>query len=298
MNSIFILGITGRSGTNYLSSILKNHPDCNSAKLGAEDFLIYGLDVANEYVNKVSGKWNNKWKKNANKYGIEFKKDFKHEIGNGIINFTKNQTHHSVQILKTPSTININYFFDFFPKSKLIILLRDGKSVVESGVKSNFWNYQRGFLIWNNSAERILNFQKKNKAQANQFLIVKYENLIISFENEVKRILNFCDLDITKYNFSAENNITLFGTSTKNINNEDDFKWEKKEKPKNFNPLSRANNWKKIKHIRFNYTCGKNAKKLGYELKYSKKNIIYYFINLLYYFIYFYEKVKLKIKPI
>ena len=298
MNSIFILGITGRSGTNYLSSILKNHQNTKGFHIGGEDFLIYGTDTLDNYVKKISDKWNFRIKNDKEKYS-NLQKKIKQSIGDGILNFVSNKKNNDIKyIAKTPSTVNISKFFDFFPNSKLIILVRDGRAVVESGVKSKFWNYEKGFLIWNKSAERILNFQEKNKAKANQFLIVKYENLISSLEDEAKKILAFCDLEINKYNFSEIDNIKLLGTSVNDKKNNDDFKWKKKEKPKNFNPLNRAKNWKKIKHIRYNAVCGKNAKKLKYELKHEKKNIFLSFINLLYNFIYFYEKIKYRIKPI
>ena len=54
---IFILGMMRRSGTNYLSDLLLQHPDCVSAAPVHEDHLVQRAGHLRRYVDAVSGSW-------------------------------------------------------------------------------------------------------------------------------------------------------------------------------------------------------------------------------------------------
>ncbi len=292
MNPIFIVGITGRSGTNYLSRLLQTHPDCNVSSLNAEDFIIYGLDDLVKFSDKISNKWKKEWK-----YPKDTQDRLNKSLGDGMSMFLENNTHSKCIVSKTPSTLNIDKFFDFFSEAKLIIIIRDAKSVVESGVKSDFWNYEMGFHIWNASAKRIHRFIEEQNSFSERFLLVKYEDLITSLNDEMVRILNFCSLSAEKFNMQEAANIKLLGTSLAN-QKDNKFVWKVIEDKSNFNPLNRSQNWKKILHYRYNKKCGVNAQKFGYTIEYSQKGFRYYFTNLIWDLKYFYVKLKYAFKPI
>jgi len=292
MSLIFILGITGRSGTNYLYNLLLTHPDCEGSSLMAEDFIIYGLDQLDKYTNKVASKWKKEWN-----YNPKMQSKLKKSLGKGIEGFLKNTSTSKCIVSKTPSTLNIDRFFDFFQEAKLIIIIRDGKNVVESGVKSNFWNYEMGFHIWDKSAKRILNFLKNNKPFSDRILLVKYENLINSLSEEMARVLDYCELDFDKYNMNKAKHTKILGSSTVKTK-EKEFVWKVIPEKSNFNPLNRSLHWNKTLHYRYNRKCGDSTQKFGYSTKHPKKGITYYLINLIWDVKYFYIIIKNKIKPI
>lgn len=99
MDPVFIVGITGRSGTNYLHSLLRSHPDCEVSSLMGEDFTIYGLDKLEKYTNKVSSKWKKEWN-----YDPEMQSKLNKSLGNGITGFLKNTKTNMCIVSKTPST--------------------------------------------------------------------------------------------------------------------------------------------------------------------------------------------------
>lgn len=198
---------------------------------------------------------------------------------------------------QNPFNVNIDKFFNFFPRAKLIIIIRDGKNVVESGVKSNFWNYEMGFNIWNTSAIRIHNFINKNNLLSDRFLLVKYEDLINSLSEEMVRVLGFCNLAFEKYDMKEAKNTKILGSSTVNTKNKE-FVWEVVTDKRDFNPLNRSQHWNKTLHYRFNRKCGDNSRKFGYSIEYSKKGLSYYLINLIWDIKYFYVKFKIKFNPI
>jgi hypothetical protein len=292
MSPVFILGITGRSGTNYLYNLLQIHPDCEGSNLTAEDFIIFGLDKLEKFTTKIGGQWKKEWK-----YDHKIESQIKKSLGDGISAFLLNGREDKCIVSKTPSTINIAKFFTFFPDAKLIIMLRDGKDVVESGVNSNFWNYEMGFHIWNKSAKRIVEFINENKSYSDRILIIKYENLINSLSKEINKTLSFCNLTPSKYDVHKANKINLLGSSSTNQKNKK-FVWEVVTDKSNFSPLIRSQNWSKTLHYRYNKKCGDNAKKLGYLTKHSRKGIIYHFTNLIWDIRFFYVKIKYKLKPI
>ena len=55
-NPIFILGITPRSGTNFLQDILCLHPDCGAGPV-REDFLLHYADFIQNYISNLSHTW-------------------------------------------------------------------------------------------------------------------------------------------------------------------------------------------------------------------------------------------------
>ncbi len=292
-NPVFIVGITGRSGTNYLSSLLKTHPDCESSSLMAEDFIIYGLDKLTKFSDKISNKWKKEWN-----YHPDMQNQLNKSLGDGMSMFLANNKHSKCIVSKTPSTMNIDKLFNFFPEAKLIIIIRDGRDVVESGVNSNFWNYEMGFHIWDASASRIHQFIKKNESFPEKFLLVKYEDLINSLDEELVRIFDFCNLPSEEFDLQEAKDIKLLGSSIAANPEKKEFKWEIVNNKSNFNPLNRSQNWKRSLHYRYNRKCGGNTQKFGYPIKHPQKGFRYYSTNLLWDLRYFYIKLKYAFKPI
>src|SRR5688572_28067561 len=57
----FILGIAERSGTNYLSSLLKLHPNCHTVGPIWEDhFMLYSSHLTH-FTKRVYASWKKKW---------------------------------------------------------------------------------------------------------------------------------------------------------------------------------------------------------------------------------------------
>ena len=77
-------------------------------------------------------------------------------------------------ITSTPSVENIHNFFKLFPNVPLLILVRDGRAVVESGVRSFNWNYEQAIREWNRSAQTIIRFDQEMKGTGHPYRIVKY----------------------------------------------------------------------------------------------------------------------------
>ena len=267
---IFILGIMPRSGTNFLKDVVELHPDCgfNGPPL-VEDYLAQNTDWLVKYAKSVAKDWN------ALGRGFDYsglEEELGHFLGNGAISFLQSRIAAKRLLTKTPSVRNLKHFFKLFPKARLIIVVRDGRAVVESGVKSFGWQYEDAFHEWAEAASIIIEFDRVHKASNYQYLIVRYEEVWNNLEEEVTKILNFLDLDTESYDFDTALNLPVRGSSTVRSESSDKMLWKAVEKPKDFNPMERWSNWDRAKHERFNWIAGHYMEAFDYELQQYNSN--------------------------
>lgn len=178
-------------------------------------------------------------------------------------------TSHARLLTKTPSVENLDQFFHYFPTAYLVILIRDGRSVVYSMMNSFDWDFEYAVHRWAKAAEIICEFDFKNKAQNNKYIIVKYENLFIDRENELRKLMNFLNLDIEKYDFDQVIHFPVYGSSEVK-KTEGRIHWNAIEQNDNFEPLKRWEDWDKKLHNRFNWIAAEAMKKLGYSVEPTK----------------------------
>jgi protein-tyrosine sulfotransferase len=282
---IFILGIAPRSGTNYLHDLIRNHPDCDpgSAVL-EEDHLVANAQLLVNYVESVSRWWKKRW--GAEELQAE-KDSLAEHIGRGMIAFLASQVEMRKGIAgcngtpgrqkrfvtKTPSVKNLGLFFKLFPTGKLIVLVRDGRSVVESSVKTFDHPYGYAAREWARSARIIQDFQARNPRAP--YLLVRYEDIYGNLENEMRRIFTYLDLDAEAYDYSAAASLPVRGSSTLRGQPTayhaswvaEGVHWEPMKKPSDFNPVQRWADWSRARHERFNWLSGEYLERFGYAPK-------------------------------
>jgi hypothetical protein len=258
---IFILGISQRSGTNFLFDLLRLHPDCGVPSIKWEDFLVDKSDLLVRYVSTVfSG-----WRRRGTDQEVE---DLLYEhLGNGLVSVLASRIKARRLVTKTPSVRNLNNFFKFFPRAYLLILVRDGRAVVESRVRTFGESYEIAMRRWADGADTILRFVETAHGFHDKFLIVRYEDLWNEPERELRRIFTFAGLDAGKYDFNAAINIPVRGSSSFHGTEEQRYHWKPVEKTADFNPVSRSNHWTRSLHERFNWIAGDKPASFGYRKK-------------------------------
>jgi hypothetical protein len=278
----FIHGILHRSGTNYLYRLVREHPEIAGSGPVWEDFFLHYSHLQRAYIDAVKSQWDPKWEIEKKIGSLERLERF---FGDGIkkfldyqLDFFDERIDPKVVLTKTPSVHNIEYFFDYFPNDYLILIVRDGRSLVESGVRSFGWSYERGMQKWAAAAQSILDLQNKGLGNEKRLLIVRYEDLYRDESHELTRIFNFLNVDADKYPFDKAKNLGITGSSELK-RKEGKVHWKITKKDKTFNPLSRSDNWSLRRHKRFNWLAGKQMKSLGYEVKDVKTSPISHFQN-------------------
>ncbi len=257
---IFIIGITQRCGTNFLYDLLNLHPDCSAPPLIWEDYLISTSGLLDSYVNSVSRIW-------ARSQGDGLKDELYRHLGDGLISFLNEQVDTKRVITKTPSIHSLENFFKLFPRLRLLILVRDGRAVVESSVKSFGKSYEASIHKWATAADTILRFEQANRNTDFKYLIVRYEDIYSNPEQELGRIFAFLDLNAEVYDFGAAKNLPIRGSSNFHGKEKKSVHWEPVEKSSDFKPLQRWSHWGQALHKRFNWVAGQYLVQFGYEQK-------------------------------
>ena len=257
---IFIVGIMPRSGTNFLHRLICQHPDCgaiNSTPV-REDYLLHHGHLLRAYLRRLKWQWGH-WGADA-----QFVAPLSHNVGKGLSDFLATLTDSKRFVTKTPSVHNLAQFFELFPHARLLIIVRDGRSVVASGMSGFGWNFETATREWARAANEVLRFTKKNEAYADRFRLIRYETLNENTIDQLESIFSFLGLNTEAYNFSAALETPIYGSSYMKEQGEK-VTWTPQVKSEDFGKRSRWASWSSSQHRRFNRLAGTELQALGYE---------------------------------
>ncbi|HWP58306.1 MAG TPA: sulfotransferase [Candidatus Acidoferrales bacterium] len=256
---IFILGISQRSGTNFLFDLLRLHPDCAAPSTNWEDFLLYHADSLAEYVDAVCRGWRRR--------GIDGSvEDLLYaRLGEALISVLAARAPGKRIVTKTPSVRNLEFFFKLFPGACLLILVRDGRAVTESRVKTFGESYETAMRRWAEGADRILRFRASADPARCNYRIVRYEDLWNDLDAELRRLCAFLRLDPARYDFHAAANLPVRGSSHFHGDGEERVHWKPVAKTADFNPIGRWHHWPAALRQRFDWLAGEKQAAFGYE---------------------------------
>jgi hypothetical protein len=265
---ILILGIMHRSGTNFLHQLICLHPGCVSSVLW-EDFFIHPAPLLEAYAHAVYSEWIPLTREKLEPVIKSPIDSLLHHLGNGLLSFLYTQNSKSQRLVaKTPWVRNLSYVFRLFPNAQILLLVRDGRSVVESGVTSFYWDETSAMHQWAQAAQEILQFQQDYSHLSDQYLVLKYEDLYLNTVEAMTKILNFLNLDLQHYDFSKALDTPVIGSSDlRREQGQYKIHWQPVEKTGEFQPLNRWENWSDAKHSLFNKIAGQQMLKLGYTLQ-------------------------------
>jgi hypothetical protein len=256
---IFIIGISARSGTNFLKNILVSHPECEFGNLNGEDNLLNHIDTLDHFLHQLNNSWNNSWNNSI----IELQT----VICNAILSHVIANTDDSISyvVCKTPKPNNLDSFNSFFPDSKLIILLRDGRDIIDS--YSNTFNsgFIRSCRQWYIKAQEVNRFLKSNEPQS-KFLVVKYENLLTHHQEELARICEYLGISLDHFPKNLLDSLPLVGSSqVKSKNGLVEWSAKTDNAIKDLTFIGRHRKWSIIKRIIFNLFFKRMNNALGYN---------------------------------
>ena len=258
---IFIVGIMPRSGTNYLWDLLCAHPGCAPAREPIrEDFFLQESDHLVAFMEGVRRWWDERW----GVFPADLMASFRRSLGDGLISFLRADPSRRL-VTKTPSVTRLARFFSFFPQARLIILIRDGRSVVQSAMTTFGWNFDRAAREWAAAADEIRSFQSHHRHLPDRYMTVRYEDLIEDVEGSLRGMFRFLDLKETGYDFEMAGSMPVRGSSFYLGPGHDSVHWEPVEKGPDFAPKERWRSWSTAMHLRFEWIAGEQLRSLGYR---------------------------------
>jgi hypothetical protein len=281
---VFILGVAPRCGTNYVEDLLCVHPDCGLGIPLRENQLMDALPQLAGIVDQLGERWSKKvhWG-----FRPEHPADLARALGDGLIDFLVSQVddrrrlheppgplsgiEHAFRlspaflITKHPRANGLADFRRFFPDGKLILLMRDGRAVAESSIRSWGWDLDLAVDNWRQGASQMADFLESHPDDAS--ILVRYEDLITDPEGEIDRIFDYIGLDPARFDFDRALRRPVRGSSTARPEGAESVDWQPVEKDDTFDPLARARGWTPAQHARFNHMAGDLSIRFGYPLE-------------------------------
>jgi protein-tyrosine sulfotransferase len=256
---IFIHGILPRSGTNFLYDLLLLHPDCCSAREPVkEDLFLEHSNHLVAFTEAVRAAWDPRW----GTFDSDIREQLCAGLGEGLLSFLSVDSHRRL-VSKSPSVRHLARFFAFYPRARLLILLRDGRAVVHSGMETFGWDLDRGCHKWSEAAKTILDFRRVESAHTDRWRLVRYEDLLDDTEGQLRRIFEFLALDPAGYDFEAARNLPVRGSSAFGRQGRD-VHWEPVPRDASFAPKERWRSWSAKQLERFDWLAGDELRDLGY----------------------------------
>jgi protein-tyrosine sulfotransferase len=257
---IFILGVMPRSGTNYLWDLICSHPDCAPAREPIhEDLFLEHAHVLQGYVAAVQRAWDPAW----GAFADDLPAKLSASLGDGLISFLWVERNRRL-VTKSPSVRNLALFFSLFPRARLLILIRDGRSAVQSAMTTFTWDFDTAAHVWARGAEEIRQFDRAHR-DGLAYRIVRYEDLVDDVEPMMAGILDFLGLDRGRFDFAAATRLPVRGSSAFFGPGRATVNWDPVEKDAAFAPKERWREWDPALVRRFEWIGGDQLRHFGYQ---------------------------------
>jgi hypothetical protein len=256
--SIIIHGIMQRSGTVYTGELLRLHPDLQAYPNEIWEFPF--LQLTGTFKSSHE-QFFQAYRQNKGKIG---KDDFLPLFGSSVVAYLYSYLPSDKRLLiKVPDVSYLNNFKSVFPFENLLLLMRDGRDVVSSTIRT--WpekNFRDVCKRWDLSTRMALKYSDLYGGEKSGFWLARYEDAVndpIAFVNEACKYL---DLDVSRYPFDKMDEIRVIGSSSQKKDGK--VTWEGEAKPKNFNALGRWKDWSQRDKNTFKKIAGESLIKAGY----------------------------------
>ena len=157
---VFILGVMNRSGTNYLMNLLLEYPAFASPSGIGEDYLLVRAELLGRYIEETTGHWGAEARERADYYRELLLRRF----GKALLTVVEERMHEGKRaVLKTPRSANLEYLQSMFPEAKALLLMRDGRDVVESAIRTFTYLPAKAWMErWAVGARSMLEFIERD----------------------------------------------------------------------------------------------------------------------------------------
>lgn len=256
---VFILAPQARTGTNYLWELLRRHPDVAPARSPVwEDYLLVHARKLAGFARLAQRSWDPTWGPTDH-----LEAELLRHLGDGLVSFLEGDSGRRV-VTKSPTIANLDLFFDIFPDACLLLLVRDGRDVAASGMKTFGWTLEDAARSWAWGVDRVLEFVADHADD--RVRPVWFEDLVERTQPELVDLLDWLDLDAASYDFSDLSRIPVRGSSSYLGDGERNVNWRPLPPRSDFRPLERFRHWSRRDVDVFEDIAGPQLERLGYRL--------------------------------
>ncbi|MBN1138230.1 MAG: sulfotransferase, partial [Anaerolineae bacterium] len=166
-------------------------------------------------------------------------------------------------LLKVPGVQYLSHFFSMFPGEHLLLLVRDGRDVVHSTLKT--WPQIRFFMAcqrWRRAAEMILHFHGIHGARRKGYWLARFEDAVQDPAAFVEEACERFGLDVQRYPFEKIEAVRVHGSSSLPVDGK--VVWDHMAPPKDFYPVGHWQRWSFGRKCLFKRIAGQALVDLGY----------------------------------
>lgn len=198
---IFIVGAP-RSGTSLLRNLLYSHPRLffrSESQFIPAFYRVYGNPRSRRQALKLAKKmvkmeWVARWEEDIDVDEMAGQDTFAGLVDNMFMQLARREGK-SVWGDKTPHYVqDIDTLREIFPEAKFIHIVRDGRDACLSQLKANFGprTIYYAAAYWKKCVEAGL--RSENNVPANQLMSIRFEDLLLDTDKEMRRICDFLEL--------------------------------------------------------------------------------------------------------
>lgn len=272
---VFIHGVLPRSGTNYLSRALRCHSDLAESPKGVWEFPhLRKSDPLVSYARSMA--------RSPNLPRLE-EEDLLRLIGDAWLSYASEGLPEGCRlVLKEPSVKNLERFFRFFPHARLLLLMRDGRDIASSALKTTFasprgfdWRHPRSYsrLLrspvaemarrWCEASRTVRTFLKEHDDNG-YVRVVRYEDLVSEPAAELRGVLDFLELPPERFAWDSFAALDVRGSSFVG-NRAGELDWgETGAVPEAFDPVGRWRSWSEREIRQFRSVAANELLHWGY----------------------------------
>lgn len=256
--TLFVNGIMPRSGTVFVGELLRLHPDL--CAYPRDLFEVPFLQVSEDILG-VQERFFLGYRHNVGKLG---ERDFMPLFAASFIAYLYAIVPESQRmLLKVPGVHYLDRFYSVFPHESLLVLIRDGRDVVQSTIKT--WPQLRFSFVcrrWKRSAEMVLACHKHFSNQSVPYWLARFEDVASDPAAFIRDVCTHLNLDESRYPFEKMRELPVRGSSSGSGQN--GVTWDPVERPADFNPTGRWHGWSAAKKRIFKRIAGQALVDLGY----------------------------------
>ncbi len=260
-NPILVVGVSRRSGTNFLATLLQLHEDCAAPPAPLlEDHVLRELPLLRAYAARTAARWPRRWGDRA-----AARTRLEQHLGDGLAAFLHDGVDAPRVVSKTPSPEHLDLYPSVLPNAYVLVLLRDGRSVVDSLVHGFRFSFRKAVDEWAAGARTIVDFEHEVLPLHPKLRVrfVRYEAVVADPVGQLRELFEFCDLDPSRVDDDAVRNAPVIGSSYARAAG-GRMTWQPLERSADFNPEARFSGWSSARRARFDWLAGDLQRALGY----------------------------------
>jgi hypothetical protein len=171
-------------------------------------------------------------------------------------------------VLKTPHCKNLRVGWELFPEAFHIVIVRDGRDVVDSGIRASYWKtIDEAAEAWREGVAVLrASLDSCSDAQRTVTSIIRYEALVGKARETLLPIVIKLGYASSAECFSQVSELPIYGSSQYGVNPDGSFVWRIAQRTSDFNPVGRWRTWDMETVERVHEAIGAELEWLGYEV--------------------------------